>query len=306
MTTPPPPGPESPWAPPPVDANGPYQTPPPPPGVGYPTAPPPGPFMPLMPQTKNGLGTAGLVLGIIGAVLFWTIWVGVILGILALIFGLIGRSRAKRGEATNGGAALAGAILGGLAIVASVVWLIVAVVIVSDAVDDINDELDKAKDGTSSSAPKDPTEDATDSGSDAGSDAADSDTAAFGDSWEYDDGVSVTVSEPAAYKPDEFAAGHEKGNTAIQFTITIENGGKEKLDITTALPSLRDGKGADAEMIFDGSYATKPFEGTVLPGKKATAKFAFSIPAGAEKDLQMELSPEVIEYDNAIWTGSAK
>ncbi|WP_245769294.1 DUF4190 domain-containing protein [Streptomyces indicus] len=259
-----------------------------------------------MPQPKNGLGVAGLVVGILGVVMFWTIWIGVILGVLGLIFGLIGRSRAKRGEATNGGMALAGAILGGLAVVASVVWLIVAVVIVKDAVDEVNEELDKAKKDTATTAPADPGEDSADSGSGSEDAAGADDPAAFGDSYEYEDGVTVTVSEPKAYTPDEFAAGHEKGNKAFQFTITIENGSKEKLDISSAFPTLRDGQGADAEMVFDGSNGTKPFGGSVLPGKKATAKYAFSVPAGAEKDLQLEMSPEILEYEDAIWTGSAK
>ncbi|MER7177240.1 DUF4190 domain-containing protein [Streptomyces mesophilus] len=303
MTTPPPPGPESPWAPPPADAAGPYQAfPPPPPGAGYPMAPPPGPFM----QPRNGLGTAALVTGIIGLVLAVTIvlfWVGAILGVLGLVFGFIGMGRARRGEATNKGAALAGAITGGIAVVVAIAVLAFTVWFVNEA----GEELDKAIKDASSSAPKDPTAEATDAGEEAPADSADSgDPAVFGDSYEYEDGVLVTVSEPKAYTPDQYAAGHEKGNKAFQFTITIENGSKEKLDISGAFPSLRDGEGADTEMIFDGSNGTKPFEGTVLPGKKATAKYAFSVPAGAEKELQLEMSPEILEYDDAIWTGSAK
>jgi len=63
-------------------------------------------------RPRNGFGIAALVLGLLALVLFWTIIGGIIFGILALIFGLIGRTRAKRGESTNGGLALAGVILG--------------------------------------------------------------------------------------------------------------------------------------------------------------------------------------------------
>jgi uncharacterized protein HemX len=49
------------------------------------------------------------------------VFLGFILGVLALIFGIIGRKRASRNEASNGGAALAGAILGGLAIAGSII-----------------------------------------------------------------------------------------------------------------------------------------------------------------------------------------
>ncbi|MFC0845819.1 DUF4190 domain-containing protein [Streptomyces noboritoensis] len=71
----------------------------------------------------NGFGTTALVLGIVSVVLFCLWGLGIILGILALIFGFLGRGRAKRGQATNGGQALAGIILGAVGIVVSGVFL---------------------------------------------------------------------------------------------------------------------------------------------------------------------------------------
>src|SRR5665213_3215703 len=50
---------------------------------------------------RNGLGTTALVLGVIAVVLSWTVVGGIILGVLAVVFGIVGRGRAKRGEATN-------------------------------------------------------------------------------------------------------------------------------------------------------------------------------------------------------------
>lgn len=77
-----------------------------------------------MQPARNGFGVAALVLGILGAVLFWTIAGGIVLGLLAVIFGILGYRRQSRGEATNGGTALAGAIVGGLALVFSAVVLV--------------------------------------------------------------------------------------------------------------------------------------------------------------------------------------
>lgn len=68
---------------------------------------------------RNGVGTAALVLGVIGLALSIVV-IGVVPGILAIIFGAIGRSRARRRMATNGGAALAGIITGLLAVVVAV------------------------------------------------------------------------------------------------------------------------------------------------------------------------------------------
>lgn len=90
---------------------------------GYPGYPGYGGQQPWGPAPANGLGIAAMVLGIIAVVGFCMWGFGIILGILALIFGIIGRGRAQRGEATNGGMALAGIILGSISIVISAVFL---------------------------------------------------------------------------------------------------------------------------------------------------------------------------------------
>ncbi|MFJ8747800.1 DUF4190 domain-containing protein [Streptomyces sp. NPDC102441] len=90
---------------------------------GYPGYPGYGGQQPWGPAPANGLGVAAMVLGIIAVVGFCMWGLGIILGILALIFGIIGRGRAKRGEANNGGMALAGIILGSVSIAISAVFL---------------------------------------------------------------------------------------------------------------------------------------------------------------------------------------
>jgi len=67
----------------------------------------------------NGLGTTGMVLGIVGAALCLVPVVGFLLGLLATVFGGIGLAKANRGEATNKGMAVAGLVLG---IITMAVW----------------------------------------------------------------------------------------------------------------------------------------------------------------------------------------
>jgi hypothetical protein len=74
------------------------------------------------PVMSNGLATAALVCGIVGLVLFWTVWIGLILGILAIVFGAVGRSRAAQG-ATNRSQATAGLWLGIAAVVVSILFI---------------------------------------------------------------------------------------------------------------------------------------------------------------------------------------
>jgi hypothetical protein len=92
-----------------------YPPPPQQPYWGYPPPLPTGP--------KNGLGIAALVVAILGLVFCWTVMGGIVLGVVAVIIGIIGRGRAKRGEATNGGVAMAGTLLGVLAVIAGVVFI---------------------------------------------------------------------------------------------------------------------------------------------------------------------------------------
>jgi hypothetical protein len=65
-----------------------------------------------------------LVTAIIGLV---TVFGGIILGVVAVILGFLGWGRAKRGEATNGGVAIAGIVLGFLGIVVSIAMIALAV-----------------------------------------------------------------------------------------------------------------------------------------------------------------------------------
>jgi hypothetical protein len=97
----------------------PYQHPP---GI-YPggRVPPPyyGPPPPPMPP-KNGIGLTALVLAIVGLLTVWMPVVNIIsivLGLVAVVLGVIGRTRANRGVANNRGIAVAGIVLGTLAII---------------------------------------------------------------------------------------------------------------------------------------------------------------------------------------------
>ncbi|MEV6184142.1 DUF4190 domain-containing protein, partial [Streptomyces sp. NPDC052015] len=86
------------------------------PGYGW-------PGMPLPPS--NGMGTAALVLGIISTVVFCLWPLAIVMGVLSVVFGVIGRRRARRGEATNAGQALAGIICGAVGIVLGVAFMVI-------------------------------------------------------------------------------------------------------------------------------------------------------------------------------------
>lgn len=74
-------------------------------------------------EPRNGLGIAALVLGVI-ALLTGLFVVGAAFGIAAVVLGVLGRARVKRGEANNGGMALAGIVLGILGVLLSILVVI--------------------------------------------------------------------------------------------------------------------------------------------------------------------------------------
>ncbi|MFC8915092.1 DUF4190 domain-containing protein [Streptomyces sp. NPDC047821] len=278
-----------------------YGTQQPYPGSGpYGGAPAPHPQAPL----RNGLGTAALVLGILGTLsglIPLLFWLAGILGVIALILGLAGRGRVKRGEAGNKGVTTAGAVLGLVSLILSVVGAVITFKAVDDAVDEINK-------GLSNTATKDPA--TAKSGAPAGTGGGTADgggkgeaagkALAAGDTSVYDDDVQVTVSEATSVKPGEFAIGHTEGNKVYALTITVENAGKEKLSTDSLTVSARAGAdGVTAEEIFDGDTYGKGFTGTVLPGKKATVQYAFDAPADA-KTLTVEVTPG-FDYNATQW-----
>ncbi|MEV6960702.1 DUF4190 domain-containing protein [Streptomyces sp. NPDC051207] len=80
-------------------------------------------------ERRNGFGIAALVLGLVGVALFWTVFGGIVLGLLAVVFGILGYRRKKRGLATNGAMALIGAVAGALAIIGSSILLAAGVAV---------------------------------------------------------------------------------------------------------------------------------------------------------------------------------
>ena len=119
----------------PIPPSDPYGAPPPgyggtPAGYG---SPPAGYGSPTGRAPQNGLGIGALIVGILAlvtTVTFFGAFVGWLLGIIAVVLGFLGRSRAKKGEADNGGMALAGIITGAIAFVLSVIFVVIIVAFV--------------------------------------------------------------------------------------------------------------------------------------------------------------------------------
>lgn len=100
--------------------------------------------MPAQPQ--NGMGIAAMVLGILSCCLFCLYGVvSVVLGILAVVFGIKGRKRAEQGLADNHGQAQAGLITGIIGIILGVAVLVLLAIGITAAIN-MDDEYDSDSD----------------------------------------------------------------------------------------------------------------------------------------------------------------
>jgi MFS family permease len=68
----------------------------------------------------GGMATAALVLGILALVLCWTVFGGIVLGLVAVVLGIIAARWASRGEAPGRGRAIAGIVTGAIGLVIAV------------------------------------------------------------------------------------------------------------------------------------------------------------------------------------------
>jgi hypothetical protein len=105
-------------------------------------------------QPRNGLGTAALVLGIIG-LLTSILFFGGVFGLIAIVLGIVALGRVRRGEATNRGASIAGIVLGVLSLVIPVVLIVAGASFYSSHKSDVQQLQDCLKKATSSQQQQD-------------------------------------------------------------------------------------------------------------------------------------------------------
>ncbi|MEU8680321.1 DUF4190 domain-containing protein [Streptomyces sp. NPDC048611] len=267
----------NPWSPPPPG------TPPADRWAPYPMAPIPSP------QPRNGMGLTALVLGIVGialgllVILFWLSWLP---ALLAVVFGSVGLSHARKGRATNKGVALTGVILGGAGLLVAAGGAVFTITAVTKVADAARAEVGEVKASASASEK--------------------ARHLSFGESYTFENGLKVTVTTPKPYTPDDFVLGHAKGNKAVQVTVKVVNTGAERVKVDTGLPEVSDADGASAELVIDGSGRQKVITGYVLPGREAVGKYAFSLPPDAADRVEVEFSPDAMEWPDASWSGPTR
>jgi hypothetical protein len=90
---------------------------------------------------SNGLAITSLVLGIVGLVTFWACGGGALLGVGAVVLGILGLNKAKEMNDNGKGLAIGGIVTGGLAILAGVMIFLFWFVLADDISTDLENDL---------------------------------------------------------------------------------------------------------------------------------------------------------------------
>ncbi|GJF30546.1 hypothetical protein KNE206_32460 [Kitasatospora sp. NE20-6] len=272
----------------------------------YPTAPP---------QPRNGLGTAAMVLGIVGAVLslvvvlFWLSWLP---ALLAVIFGAIGLGHARKGLATNRATALAGVILGvaGLLVSAGAGAFVVArVQTVRDERKADEDAARARADAVIEAARQRQAEQQERIDAEREKEAADEKARrlSFGQSYTYEDGLKVTMAGPEPYVPSGTVFDLPKNARIIQVRIVVVNTGSEELSLYgSGMPFVKDAKGDLVFSVIDGSGRMKLLPNSLAPGEEATSLTAYALSNSAAERFFVQFDyGSGLKRKDVEWSGSA-
>ncbi|MER8188119.1 hypothetical protein [Kitasatospora sp. NPDC094015] len=241
------------------------------------------PYPTAAPQPRNGPGIAALVLGIVGValaaavVLFWISWLP---ALLAVVLGAVGLVHARKGLATNRAMALAGVLLGLLGLTVSTgggVYVVARVQAVHDrqAADEraarAHAEQRVAKEKARLEAEQ-------------AKAAADEKARhlVFGGSYTFADGLKVSVAELEPYTPLTTVYTPPENVRIVQVKVTVTNTGSKQLALSgSRLPTVKDGAGALASQVFDGSRRTTFLPESLAPGQEASSQTQYTLPNAA-------------------------
>jgi hypothetical protein len=230
------------------------------------------------------------ILGRVFAFLIWPV---------GLVLSIVGLTKTKKNGTSGGGLAIAGIIVSVLAAIASVltvILLIAAASSTSDALDDASRDLASALASAEAEASALPDED-VDETPDASA------VAAFGEGFEFEDGVVVQVSQPAAFTPSEYAYTGTSGFTSfVSFDVTVTNNSTEPFQ-PLMMSFATTSAGVAGEDIYDSESNVTGMgpDGDVLPGNTVTFTVAYAVQDPA--DLQLDVTTG-FDYDTVYFTSA--
>ena len=126
-----------------------------------------------------------------------------------------------------------------------------------------------------------------------GSATPERETLAFGKSYTWHDGVSVTVGRPTTFKPSAYAV-VEKSKRYLKFTVTVVNKSNKPIDLGLTYISVQSGN-EEAREVFDSMSGLRgPPATKVLKGRQSEFDAGFGV--ANPNDLMLEIAL----HDNSV------
>ena len=118
----------------------------------------------------------------------------------------------------------------------------------------------------------------------------------FGDTYTWDDGLAVTISEPEEATLSEYAGEMYdlEAGTPIAFTVTLTNGTDKDVEAMMINTKMTSG-GKESEAIFDSVAGVDLPTATVLPGKSLEWKIGFVVADPADMILTVS---DVLDFNS--------
>ena len=122
-------------------------------------------------------------------------------------------------------------------------------------------------------------------------------TAAFGQTYTYEDGMAVRISKPKPFTPGEYDYIPKGATTFRIFKVTITNGTAKPFDPNLAHVTVA-AAGAEGEQLYAESVGSAPST-KIRPGKSVTYSVAFGL--RGTSDLTVEVAPDMVDYASVLY-----
>ncbi|QGQ18088.1 hypothetical protein GC089_00905 [Cellulomonas sp. JZ18] len=234
-----------------------------------------------------------LVLACVALLLSWVPLVNYAAGLLALaavVVGVVALVKARPGR----GMAIAGAVVGVVAVASVVVSHVVYSRALTEFVRQVEESAEAADDAPWPAGPTE--EDPWGSGSEDDVAPLPEEPApvGFGEPFVYADGLEVTVAAPTPYEPSPYASTGE-GGQHVRFAVTIANGTTGEYNPVVFFTSVTSAGTAATEIIdFGSDLARAPLE-PLAPGEMVTFEVAYTVADPAS--VVMRVEPNVVTHE---------
>lgn len=119
----------------------------------------------------------------------------------------------------------------------------------------------------------------------------------LGQTFTYENGLAVLVSDPQPYEPSSYIVEMTPAATYVAFDVTVVNGTPEAYEPATFYATAQSDN-VEAEQIFDSEKLAMPPTTPLLPGRESKFKIAFAV--SNPEDIVLMVRPG-FDYEKILY-----